>query len=147
MGRSAGIAQASPRNGDGRKAPESSGKLRESRPAGLFSPPVRRRAASQRTLHHLAIHRPAAACPRAVSMEAGAVAPAGPDKLSQACHRVQAVQSTVVADNLTAEGSSSIGQSPGLQNRWLGVRVPPALRVRLVRAVKVLVWFGLAQLR
>src|SRR5215467_13998249 len=29
-----------------------------------------------------------------------------------------------------AEGSSSIGQSPGLQNRWLGVRVPPALRVR-----------------
>src|SRR6185437_8308389 len=30
----------------------------------------------------------------------------------------------------TAQGSSSIGQSPGLQNRWLGVRVPPALRVR-----------------
>src|SRR4051812_36239747 len=27
----------------------------------------------------------------------------------------------------TAKGSSSIGQSPGLQNRWLGVRVPPAL--------------------
>src|SRR5580704_18445400 len=31
---------------------------------------------------------------------------------------------------LKAKGSSSIGQSPGLQNRWLGVRVPPALRVR-----------------
>ena len=25
------------------------------------------------------------------------------------------------------KGRSSIGQSPGLQNRWLGVRVPPAL--------------------
>ena|SRR6516225_1154654 len=35
-----------------------------------------------------------------------------------------------------AEGSSSIGQSPGLQNRWLGVRVPPALRVRSGEAAK-----------
>src|SRR5690348_18215741 len=36
----------------------------------------------------------------------------------------------------TAQGSSSIGQSPGLQNRWLGVRVPPALRVRSGKPAK-----------
>src|SRR5215468_9597058 len=40
------------------------------------------------------------------------------------------VAQVFVAQVFVAQGSSSIGQSPGLQNRWLGVRVPPALRVR-----------------
>src|SRR6266704_7013276 len=76
-----------------------------------------------------------------------AAAPCGASARSpaQAVRAVQPVQSKAAVDNLTAEGSSSIGQSPGLQNRWLGVRVPPALRARLVRAIQV--QFSAAQVR